>query len=291
MDLKFLKKKYFGLPLWAWAGILAALMFLLYLHFKNKGGTSSNTSNTSSTDYPSSDQGYVPDQNAGGSGGGDSGGISGGGGGLGDLGTPDYSQPLIPYFSGGAYPGYFDPFNTTTGLNSPNPLAAASLGPTLNPLSWGGQNFTSQAAFKSWLTARGGNLADFQKNHPAAYALYSALPKGSSPSNVNTTAGTKSVSASVSPTLSKNISKIGAALGGGALTAAKNSTTSPTAPTTKSAAPKPTNTPVTTAAKAPSGTAAPKTTKALPISSASGSGAGAVKSGTAKINYQARKQK
>lgn len=42
-------------------------------------------------------------------------------------------------------------------------------------LIWGGEQFTSQSAFADWLSAHGGNLHDFQTNHPEAFAKFGTL--------------------------------------------------------------------------------------------------------------------
>lgn len=44
ISFKFLTKKYGPLPGWAWATISAALIYLLYRHFQNSGGSSGATS-------------------------------------------------------------------------------------------------------------------------------------------------------------------------------------------------------------------------------------------------------
>ncbi len=43
-------------------------------------------------------------------------------------------------------------------------------------LAWADGKFHTQSGFHDWLTKHGGNLQDFAKNHPAAYAKLQTLP-------------------------------------------------------------------------------------------------------------------
>lgn len=176
MDLGFLKKKELGLPLWAWALIVAVLMYLLYRHYKNSAANASAAS-TTAPDTTGTSTGALDTS------GGGSGDFSGGGGGpsgdnsgalsalAADL-APEgqYYQSLLD-----AGQGLIDP-----GLQVPDPNASVTPTDTAstNPLSWGGTSFTTRAQFNAWLGSHGGSLKQFAVTHPAAYAQYLGLPAG-----------------------------------------------------------------------------------------------------------------
>lgn len=90
MNLAFLKQKKWGLPIWAWAGIAAIVIFGAYYYYRKKASSSSSSSpDTSSTDSSQLPLSTLPyDYGSGG------GGDSGFGGGSGDY--TGYSPPVTP---------------------------------------------------------------------------------------------------------------------------------------------------------------------------------------------------
>lgn len=84
MNLSFLKQKKFGLPVWAWVGISAVLIFGIYYYIKKRQGSSSNSSTSPSTATPDNSNVPLSTLPFGDSGSGDGGGSS------------FFSPPLIP---------------------------------------------------------------------------------------------------------------------------------------------------------------------------------------------------
>lgn len=169
--LAFLQRKEMGLPIWAWALVLAFAMFLLYK--RGKGKTSAASSPATAADTTGQ-----PDT----SGLGDFSG--GGGGGTSPTDTSGNLSNTSPFGSGfelpygyGADQGFPTDFSTLP--EGTNPTATTGVG-GVGPLRWGEQNFTSRAQFESWLSGHGGSIAAFRVTHPAAYAHYLALPSGKS---------------------------------------------------------------------------------------------------------------
>ncbi len=170
--LAFLQRKEMGLPIWAWALIIAFALFLFYRRLKGGGGAKSSTPSTA-TDQTAPDT----------SGAGDFSGSGGGGSSPSDTsGDLSNTQPFgsgfeLPYGYGGFGQGFPTDFSTLP--DGTNPTATTPVG-GVGPLNWGNEHFTSRKQFESWLTSRGGSIASFRVSHPAAYAHYLALPSGKS---------------------------------------------------------------------------------------------------------------
>lgn len=170
-DLSFLKKKELGLPMWAWAIIVAVIMLVLYRHFKNSSGANSQTPVDATSQATPADSGTAGDL-GGGSGGGSLGGATDTSGALSDTVSnlaakeaADY-QALFDQLQGNAQ-GNPGPGNIT-----PAPTAST------NGLEWDGTTFKSRADFNAYLKSKGLSVKQFAARHPAAYAIYLALPSG-----------------------------------------------------------------------------------------------------------------
>lgn len=119
MDISFLKKKELGLPLYAWAGIIAVVLFLLYRHFKSKSGSTSNTASSTGT---AADTGSANGTAAGSSDAGSGGSPTGSG-----LSSPDFNANTEPDYTAGSYSG--------NGLNDPYGSVPVIYLPSTSPAS------------------------------------------------------------------------------------------------------------------------------------------------------------
>lgn len=79
-----------------------------------------------------------------------------------------YTAPSEPQAAASGQPQAAGTVSVTNGPAQTTVMA--NVAPTAKSVKWGGQTFTTKAALRSWLSARGASYDTWAKNHPTAAA-------------------------------------------------------------------------------------------------------------------------